>query len=49
MDIVCGKHLQSTNGNRWQATQAIEWNKQHALVQQALLAHLSPSELMKVY
>ena len=49
MDIVLGRRLRPDDGNGRQATQAIKWDRQHALARQALLACLPPSELTKVY
>ena len=50
MDVVLGERLRpDENGNGRQASQAIKWDRQHALARQALLACLPPSELTKVY
>ena len=49
MDIVLGERLRPDDGNGRQASQAIKWDRQHALARQALLACLPPSELTKVY
>ena len=48
MDIVLEQHLRPNDGNGRQATRAIEWDRQHTLARQALLACLPPSELTKV-
>ena len=47
MDIVLGECLRPSDVR--QASQAIKWDRQHALARQALLARLPPSELTKVY
>ena len=47
LDIVIGERLRP--GDVRQASQAIKWDRQHALARQALLACLPPSELTKVY
>jgi len=47
MDIILEERLRPTDAR--QASQAIKWDRQHALARQALLACLPPSELTKVY
>jgi len=49
IDIIRGECLRPDDSNGRQATQAIKWDRQHALACQALLACLPPSELTKVY
>jgi len=49
MDVVLAERLRPDDGNGRQASQAIKWDRQHALACQALLACLPPSELTKVY